>query len=170
MLKLSVGSPKERQFMKRVKLVTALLVGLLVISSNYAFAGKTGSKSESASAAWLVEGINSSCNNGTSPSNLTDNYVDNDNAFVWIKSSASVDSEYINWTSTDKGRYVNSGDLDYTGVSCGQFLLMAFDVGSNDDLYYDGYYYSNSVDGYGSITFKFDYNGKSFTSDTAQLY
>lgn len=153
--------------MKRVKLVTAVLVGLLVISPNYAFAGKSGSKSESASAAWLVNGINGSCNNGTSPSNLTDNYVDNDNAYVWIKSSASVNSEYIYWTSTDKGRVVNSGDLDYTGVSCGQFLLMAFDVNNDEDL---SYWYSNSVGGYGSITFKFDYSGKSFSADTAQLY
>ena len=150
--------------MRKSKVVIAVLVSFLAISQNVAYAAKSGSKSESASAAWLVNGLNTGCN-GTSPTNLTDNYVDNDSAYVWIKSSASVNVENIWWYSYDKGNAISYGDLDYTGYYCGQFVLMAFDVYADEALIL-----SNPLSGVGSITFKFDYNGKSFTADTAQLY
>lgn len=150
--------------MKNRYIAALIMTCLLFAIPNFAYAAKSGSKSESASAAWVVEGINGNCY-GSSPENLTDSKVNNDNAYVWIKSSASIDAEYINWTSYDKGRIIEGGDLDWTGLFCGQFLLMAFDVNNDEDLDY-----SNYLGGIGSITFKFNYSGKSFTSDSATLY
>jgi len=150
--------------MKQQRIIVAVLASLLLFSSSSAFAAKSGSKSESASAAWLVNGSAYSCNSGTSPSNLTDSKVDNNNAYVWIKSSSNVVEENITWTSYDKGGQLDNGDLDYV-ASCGQFRLMAFDVNEDEDLTV-----SNNLTGFGSVTFKFRYDSKNFTSDTATLY
>lgn len=155
--------------MRSKKKLAVLITCLLVATPSVAFAAKSGSKSESASAAWLVDGTGGLITNctpgGDAPANLSDSVIDNEYTYVWIKSSASVNVGGIEWQSFDKGKLLQSGDLDPTIYYCGQFRLMAidaYDVNGYEDLTT-----SNDLMGTGSITFKFSYGGKAFTSDTA---
>lgn len=159
----------DRRTMKRKSKLVVLVACLLMATPSVALAAKSGSKSESASAAWLVDGtggFNTTCTpGGDAPAKLLDSVIDNEWTYVWIKSSSSVNVGSIQWQSFDKGRLVQDGDLDPTGHSCGQFELMAidaYDVFGPEDLTS-----SNDLMGTGSITFKFSYLGKNFSSDTA---
>lgn len=155
--------------MRRKSKLVVLVACLLMAIPNVALAAKSGSKSESASAAWLVDGtgvVNTACTpGGDAPANLSDSVIDNEFTYVWIKSSSSVNVGNIQWRSFDKGKIVQDGDLDSTGYTCGLFELMAidaYDVNGDESLIL-----SNDLMGTGSITFKFSYEGKAFTSDTA---
>lgn len=159
----------NRRTMKRKSKLVVLVACLLMATPSVALAAKSGSKSESATAAWLVDGTGGlpiTCTpGGDAPANLLDSVIDNEYTYVWIKSTSSVIEGNIQWQSFDKGRLVQDGDLDPTGYSCGQFNLMAFDaydVFGPEDLTL-----SNDLMGTGSITFKFSYLGKNFSSDTA---
>lgn len=151
----------------------ALAVLVLGLTAVPAFASNKGSKSESATAAWLADGSSFACD-GQKPTYPGEGSISKDNEisgdlYVWILSSSAVDPESITWwarTGSDDAQWY--GDLDWTNQSCGQYKLMAVDLGANSDYEDDGGYMNYYLLS-GSWSFKFDYAGKNYSADSARF-
>lgn len=118
--------------------------------------GSSGSQSQNGSAVWLVDSGDWTCT-ASSP-NTNDNYITDDQPYVWVKSTnAGFDPATLNWKAYDgKNKEVASGNTLYNhGVMCGTSYLMQPYTG---------------ITATGSVTVKFFYSdGSAFSSDTARF-
>lgn len=163
---------------------------LLALAALPAFAGTKGSKSESATAAWLVVGDTTdfTCQDGNRPVYVNGDAVSKRNDLstgkvrVWVSSADLFVVENMTWEAvTGNSPSVYTGDLDATGESCGNFVLMELDDHSLDgDL--DGRSNDNDAGGEvggdglliqdrlsGSWSFKFSAYGKNWSADSARF-
>ena len=132
--------------------ISALLVTSLVGS---AFAGSSGSQSQSGSAAWMVDIYSYPCSGGTTIS-TSDNYISG-GAYVWLKSTRPGFGT-LTFELLDKGgKVVYSGTLTENGYgTCGSVYRL-FDLSNNSDP------------GTGSWTIKVYEDGKAFGNDSARF-